>query len=73
MTNKPVTVKELLINCEKLVKNWYWDKYVFLIDDDEWNGCHACWYLINPKIDYADYQEDCRHNRCDPKDCVLLG
>lgn len=71
--NKPITVRELAMNCTKLIKEWHADKYVFLIDDDEWNGCHACWYLINPEIDYDDYKEDCKRNGCDPKDCVLLG
>lgn len=70
--NKPLTVKELYKACEKILLQ-HWDKYVFLIDDDEWNGCHACWYSIATKIDYEDYKEDCRRNGCDPKDCVLLG
>ena len=71
--NKPITVLDLYKNCEELIKEWHADKYVFLIDDDEGNWCHACWYLINPVIDYEDYQEDCKRNLCDPKDCVLLG
>lgn len=71
-TNKPITLKELHKNCEDLLLQ-YGDRYVFLIDDDEWNWCHACWYLINPEIDYDDYKEDCRRNGCDPKECVLLG
>ena len=70
--NKPITVLDLYKNCEELIKEWHADKYVFLIDDDEGNWCHACWYLINPVIDYEDYQEDCKRNGCDPKDCVLL-
>lgn len=70
--NKPITLKELYYNCKKLLMQ-HWDKYVFLIDDDEWNWCHACWYLMNPNIDYEDYREDCKRNGCDPDECVLLG
>ena len=70
--NKPITVFELAQNCVELIKKWYADKYVFLIDDDEGNWCHACWYLISPEIDYEDYKDDCKRNGCDPKDCVLL-
>lgn len=70
--NKPITVSELAQNCVELIKKWYGDKYVFLIDDDEGNWCHACRYLINPEIDYEDYKDDCKRNGCDPKDCVLL-
>lgn len=73
MKNTPITVYALAQNCAKLIREGHGNKYVFLIDDDEGNWCHACWYLINPEIDYEDYQEDCRRNGCDPKDCVLLG
>ena len=71
--NKPITVFELYKNCIKLINEGHANKYVFLIDDDEWNGIHACWYLINPKIEYDDYREMCRDNYCNPDECVLLG
>lgn len=70
--SKPITVKELFTNCRQLIKEWHWDKYVFLIDDDEWNWVHACRYSINPVVDCEDYQKDCERNLCDPKDCVVL-
>ena len=70
--NKPITVFELYKNCIKLINEGHANKYVFLIDDDEWNGCHACRYLMNPKIEFDDYKEDCKRNYCDPEDCVLL-
>lgn len=70
--NKPITVKQLFANCWDLIRQGHWNKYVFLIDDDEWNWIHACWYLINPKIDYDEYREMCEDNYCNPDDCVLL-
>lgn len=70
--SKPLTVKELYKACEKILLQ-HGDKYVFLIDDDEGNGCHACRYSIATEIEYDDYKDDCRRNGCDPKDCVLLG
>lgn len=70
--NKPIRVKDLYENCKELIEQGHWEKFVFLIDDDEGNWCHACRYLINPKIECEDYREMCEDNYCNPDDCVLL-
>lgn len=71
--NKPITLSQLHKRCEELLLQ-HGDKYIFITDDEEWNGIHAAWYNLDLEVIPQDeeYQENCRRDGCDPKDCVLL-
>lgn len=44
-TNKPVSVKDLRDKLDELIEKGKGDYPIFLTNDEEANGYHACWYL----------------------------
>lgn len=41
---KPLTVKDLMKECEKQIKNGNGDKVIMITSDDEGNSYHYLWY-----------------------------
>lgn len=70
-----ITVKELRVICDNLVKTGHGDKEVLISQDDEGNGFHTLWGEV-----YCDV-EDVRqiaeytyfHDRNDPATVVLFS
>lgn len=75
-TQKPITVKELKELCEAVIKDWYWDRYVFLSNDDEWNWRHPLWFTFltdTQDIIDADCYNDVEDNSLGFTEVVFLG
>lgn len=53
---KAVTVKQLAKQLNKLILEGKEDYQIFLTDDEECNGYHACWY-VGTVIDEQDDKE----------------
>jgi len=65
-------VKELLKDCQKLVKMGMGDREVYLSNDDEGNGYHETFYSFTTdekEIAEADWHGDI----ADPGNAVILG
>lgn len=45
--NKPLTVKQLLKQCQDEIKKGHGDYSIMLSNDDEGNGYHYCWYSFS--------------------------
>ena len=43
-TNLPLTVNELKRFCELQIAHGKWECYVYIVDDEEGNAYHPCWY-----------------------------
>lgn len=43
MTNRVITVNQLLVTLEKLREKGYGDAQIVLSEDDEWNGFRPLW------------------------------
>ena len=80
--NKAITVKQLRKIFDKLDDAGKGDYQVFLTDDEEMNGYHACWYLPEAADEMEDaanreYIEEINCDLCvlgDDKDkAVYLG
>ena len=46
--NKPLTVKQLKIYCEKEIRKGNGDNVIMISSDDEGNGYHYLWYPFTP-------------------------
>lgn len=79
---KAITIKEIADQFNKLVEEGKGDYQVFLADDEEGNGYHACWYLGTLVDDlevkerkqfYDDYNCDIELLGKDKKKAIYLG
>lgn len=74
-----MTVKELLLDIQKLVKadKTILDKEIYLSDDEEGNGYHGCYYSFtsDPKTvrECIEFSNGCREGIVDPNKIVILG
>lgn len=46
-----LTVNKLLKLCLKQVEKWNWEKYIWISDDDEWNGYHQLFFWFTDDAD----------------------
>ena len=46
--NKPLTVKQLKVYCEKEIKKGNGDNVIMISSDDEGNSYHYLWYAFTP-------------------------
>ena len=73
--NKPLTVKELYKDCEKILLQ-HGDKYVLLTSDDEINDLHYMrdWVItVRPcEIKDLDFNERLKRDKMNYEDFVLL-
>jgi len=53
---KPITINELSLACRQLIKQWKWDKRIYLATDDEWNRFRPC-YLSFTEVEPGDERE----------------
>ena len=72
-----MTVKELMIECDRLVKKGMGDRNILISNDDEGNGYHHLFYafMTNPE-DIAKTLEWCQDYNTkdvDPNKTVILG
>lgn len=61
-----ITVKELADQLNKFVEKGKGDYKIFITDDEEGNGYHACWYLgqCADEMD-KENRKDAEENNCD--------
>lgn len=70
-TNRPMTVKQLLLFCQDEIKAGHGDCSILLSDDDEGNGFHYCWYSFS-MVD--EYTKDFVDEEINPKEkTIILG
>ena len=75
-TNLPLTVNELKRFCELQIAHWRWECYVYIIDDEEWNGYHPCWCQFTANkddIENSDLYPQPIELWLDTDQVVLLG
>lgn len=70
--NFPLTVKELLAECLREVKEGNGDKYVLISNDEEGNGYHECYFSFGPAETVAEVGCDIPYD-LKPEKCVILG
>lgn len=69
--SKPLTIKQLLKQCQEEIRKGHGDYSIMLSDDDEGNGYHYCWYTFT-EID--EYTEDFVDTSIAPKEnTIILG
>lgn len=68
-----MTVNELHIECEKLIKKGLGDKEVLISDDDEGNGYHGLFYTFQTNQVEISACADDFHDNDNPENVVLLG
>lgn len=70
-----LTVKDLLRECQRAIRNGYGNKIVLISQDDEGNGFHTLWYGLQcDKKEVKETLEWCpAHDDNDADDVVLLG
>lgn len=51
---KPLTIKELAVECAKQIGKGNGDKVIMISDDDEGNGYHYLWYSFTTVKDYEN-------------------
>lgn len=64
--NKPLTIKELKLCCDKEIKKGNGNNVIMISSDDEGNSYHYLWYAFTPvsvmeepvKIGDKEYKED---------------
>ena len=70
-----ITVKELALACNDIIRKGYGDKVILLSNDDEGNGYHTLYYTFltdkNEIKEIADY--GMFHDGNNPDDVVILG
>lgn len=69
MSNKPLTVKDLLKACRNEINKGNGDSVIMLSDDDEGNGYHYCWYEFS---DCEDYLAEFIDEEIAPKNKTLI-
>ena len=77
---KAITVKQLADQFNELVAKGKGDYQVFLADDEEGNGYHACWYIGTVADEVSkEEREMCEEINCDlsiltnKKKAIYLG
>ena len=70
---KPLTIEDLLRECQKQIKAGNGKKVIMLSDDDEGNGYHYCWYTFSPADETSmdTYMIDERIAKME--DTIILG
>lgn len=71
--NKGITVKELLNECKKQIKNGNGDKHILISSDDEGNGFHTLFYGFTDNLEDIRAYEDVFCDNSNPEEIVLLG
>lgn len=71
--NKGITVKELLNECKKQIKNGNGDKHILISSDDEGNGFHTLFYGFTDNPEDIRAYEDVFYDNSNPEEIVLLG
>lgn len=71
--NKGITVKQLYNSCVEQLQKGNGDKYILITTDDEGNGYHTLYYLLDDNEDNIQYaiEMECDNHTAD--EVVVLG
>jgi hypothetical protein len=71
--NKGITVQELFESCKEQIKKGNGQKHVLITTDDEGNGYHTLFYILDDNETNIQYALACEHDNHKPDEVVLLG